>query len=595
VAERGQAKAVDVMQSQVLLCDIDKGDIAAKLDAASTVLGPPTMTVASGGVTEDGQDKMHAYWRLTEPAEGAHLELLAKLRYELAVKIGGDWHFGSMHQPIRMAGTVYLKHGRKRLVRITARHEGDYELADLEERIHGLPALTEHGGEPFDFNTAGKQGGKKSFLERFISPVFEGGDGDDTRFAAISGIIGHHIRAWHQKAQPLEAAWEAVKQYNAAMVRPPWPEDRLRREFEALKAKHTEKHGEPDPEPEKNAIDLLWFADIQPALSAADFVENVLCDGQMSVIYGESNCGKTFFMTDMALHIALGRAWHGRETIQGGVIYLALEGAHGIRNRIAAFRQKHGLDDQVVPFAAAIRDINLWNSDADSDLLIEAIEEASAVIQGPVKLVIVDTLSRALAGGNENSSEDMGKLVRHADRIRKRTAAHIAFIHHSGKDSAKGARGHSLLRAATDTEIEIQKHANLSTATITKQRELETNGSFAFTLDPITIGTNSRGKPITSCIVNPSDEKPEEQISPQLQKALIALANRINRDGRKTPATDEYPQHRQYITFDEWLDECASTGVFENNKDPRKALQIMRTKLTSAGKIGWREEMIWLV
>jgi RecA-family ATPase len=65
----------------------------------------------------------------------------------------------------------------------------------------------------------------------------------------------------------------------------------------------------------------------------------------MSVIYGPSNCGKTFFVVDLALHVALGREWRGRAVDRGAVVYLSLEGAQGIRNRLAAFRKHHGLDE----------------------------------------------------------------------------------------------------------------------------------------------------------------------------------------------------------------------------------------------------------
>src|SRR6478609_2022730 len=101
--------------------------------------------------------------------------------------------------------------------------------------------------------------------------------------------------------------------------------------------------------PRDNSLPIVFFEDIQPNLDAADFVEGVLIEGSMAVVYGESNCGKTFFMTDLGLHVAMGKLWRGREVEQGGVIYCALEGSHGISNRVAAFRKYHGLEDQRIP------------------------------------------------------------------------------------------------------------------------------------------------------------------------------------------------------------------------------------------------------
>ena len=106
-----------------------------------------------------------------------------------------------------------------------------------------------------------------------------------------------------------------------------------------------------------------------------------------------------------------------------------------------------------------------------------------------------------MAGGNENASEDMGALVINSDHIRRETKAHVCFIHHSGKDSARGARGHSSLLAAADTEIEVTNDDGARIARVTKQREMECSGEFSFSLHVVTLGENRRGKPVTSCVV----------------------------------------------------------------------------------------------
>jgi hypothetical protein len=71
VAETGQARAADVLQMQSLVVDLDSGDIPAKLDHLLHHLGRPTLIVESGGRTPEGVTKLHVWWKLTEPAEGA--------------------------------------------------------------------------------------------------------------------------------------------------------------------------------------------------------------------------------------------------------------------------------------------------------------------------------------------------------------------------------------------------------------------------------------------------------------------------------------------------------------------------------------------
>jgi hypothetical protein len=264
--------------------------------------------------------------------------------------------------------------------------------------------------------------------------------------------------------------------------------------------------GEADKSPEtatenSDALPLVWARDMEAVTDTTDFVEDLLGGGQMSVVYGESNSGKTFWATDLAMHVAAGKAWFEREVETGGVIYVALEGGFGIRNRVAAWKLHHGVSDMA--FGVIPTSINMLDPDADTPRLIDSIRGAAKSIDAPIRMVVIDTLSRALAGGNENSSEDLGACVMNADRVRDETGAHVMFIHHSGKDQAKGARGHSLLRAATDTEIEITRDhdAGVSISRVAKQREMEIGGEMAFELETMQLGENKRGKPVTSCVI----------------------------------------------------------------------------------------------
>ena len=121
---------------------------------------------------------------------------------------------------------------------------------------------------------------------------------------------------------------------------------------------------------------------------------------------------------------------------------------------------------------------------------------------------MIDTLFRALAGGDENSGADMGSLITRADRIKDRTGAAVVLVHHLGKDSAKGARGHSSLRAALDTEILVEGATNPRTVTVSKQRDLPPLAPLGFALNSWGVGTDAEGKPVTAVIVEHSDDPP---------------------------------------------------------------------------------------
>ncbi len=309
----------------------------------------------------------------------------------------------------------------------------------------------------------------------------------------------------------------------------------------------------PEPPPETEHADadsetaplpLLLAAEIEPVLDAAELVQGLLGAGTAAILYGESNSGKTFLATDLALSIAAGRAWAGRRVERAGVIYCALEGGHSFRNRVVAWLRHHKIDPAGLPFVAIPSAINMLDPGADLAKLAKTIAIASARLGCAVGLIVIDTLSRALAGGDENSPEDMGSLVRNADWLRQATGAAVLFIHHSGKDLTRDARGHSLLRAAVDTEIEVADREGARVAVVTKQRDLPKGGEIGFKLVPVPLGHNRHGEEVTSCIVETMTAvgiAPRNRLPPQVRVILDKLHDLCAGGGELLPTGDGFP------------------------------------------------------
>lgn len=253
------------------------------------------------------------------------------------------------------------------------------------------------------------------------------------------------------------------------------------------------------------ALDVVFADALGDAYDPPDeIVEGILTDGGASVWYGDSNSGKTFCKIDLGCAMALGALWMGLRTEPGLVIYLAAESPASACSRLQAYQKHHGI--KVPNFAIVRSPIDLFDGDADTDLLILTIRQIEAERGQRVRLIIGDTLARLSAGANENSGQDMGLIVRRIDRIRAETGAHFALIHHSGKIAANGARGWSGLRAAIDTEVEVTDSPTGRCAEITKQRDLPTKGKrIGFRLDVVELGVTKWGTPATSCVVMPAD------------------------------------------------------------------------------------------
>jgi hypothetical protein len=362
----------------------------------------------------------------------------------------------------------------------------------------------------------------------------------------------------------------------------------------------------------RDALPLVWARDMEAVTDTTDFVEDLLGEGQMSVVYGESNSGKTFWATDLAMHVAAGKAWFEREVETGGVIYVALEGGFGIRNRVAAWKLHHGVSD--MPLGVIPTSINMLDPEADTPRLIDSIRGAAKSIDAPIRMVVIDTLSRALAGGGENSPEDMGACVMNADRVRNETGAHVMFIHHSGKDPAKGARGHSLLRAATDTEIEITRDhdAGISISRVAKQREMEMDGEMAFELVSMQLGENQRGKPVTSCVIKSVEAGAKRQKKLRPGSVDAQMMKHIHRmfleDGIPFKAYPEagmpvlsvvtQDQLRGYLVDAGWLEtgnvdgKTGNVGVLPAS---RKKKSNTLNRLENLGYLGQTRNHVWLL
>ena len=260
-----------------------------------------------------------------------------------------------------------------------------------------------------------------------------------------------------------------------------------------------------------------------------EIVEGVLTAGDGSILYGDSNSGKTFFVIDMACAVARGVTWMGRQTEPGLVIYLAAESPASVRSRIQAYQRHHGA---IVPnFAIVQSPIDLFDGDADTEKLIQLVKQIEFQKGQQARLIIGDTLARLSAGANENAGQDMGLVVRRFDRIRNECKAHFLLIHHSGKNAAAGARGWSGMRAAVDTEIEVTDTPAGRCCEITKQRDLGTKGDrIGFKLQPITMGISKWKSPVSSCVVMPADA-PDKKSGKRISEVGGAIVEMLRTRG----------------------------------------------------------------
>lgn len=244
---------------------------------------------------------------------------------------------------------------------------------------------------------------------------------------------------------------------------------------------------------------------------AAHLIRNTLPSTGLVVISGKEKSGKTFLAMSLVLSVASGeRCWQAipdrkisDNAKDGVVIYVSAEGQSGFRLRKKAHAAAKGWDAEKLK-TIRFMDIQSAPNLRDKMILAELIAEIKKTGQKIVAIVI-DTVARTLHG-NENDGETMAEYVDACDFLVCEFNTLVMLVHHIGKDSDKGMRGHSSLPAAVNVEIRVERNGDVRSASIMLAKDFpEAIGFFHFKLEPVQIGQDVEGNTVTSCIVLPCE------------------------------------------------------------------------------------------
>lgn len=240
---------------------------------------------------------------------------------------------------------------------------------------------------------------------------------------------------------------------------------------------------------------------------ARGILGDILYENSLAILYGASGRWKSFLALSWALSIATGRDWLGRKVVEGDVVYIAAEGGVGIGKRITAWKRRHGITGRtrVHPLCVPVQLL-----DAEQvQRLIRSIRELVGV---PV-LIVIDTLSRSMAGGDENTGKDGSRAIQAADTIREAFACTVLLVAHPGKDDTRGIRGWSGYFNAADTVMRLAASDNRprldlgETVTLIseKPKENENFADIALTTVKETWGS-ADGAIVSSLVIQAADQ-----------------------------------------------------------------------------------------
>jgi KaiC/GvpD/RAD55 family RecA-like ATPase len=328
-------------------------------------------------------------------------------------------------------------------------------------------------------------------------------------------------------------------------------------------------------------------------------IRHLIPERGFGVIYGAPASGKTFLILDIAAAVARGTPWRDLRTKQGGVIYVACEGT--LTNRLKAYLQYHQLEEEALDNLRVIASsVNLLDPDADTKPLIHHINEMAMDV-GSVALVVVDTLNRAMAGGDENTSTDMGTMIAAAGRITESTGATVIFVHHCGKEVEKGARGHSSLKAAVDFEMAIScGKGDVCYAEATKIKDGESGSRYGFRLVAVDLGASrdpsaDPGERETSCVIEAADAPvATARELPRSEKALEVLRGVVEQKGQVISGYANIPDHVRVVKQADWKLAWRSRLNYGKGSSADTNFGKDKKALVTSGKIGMEGDWVWL-
>jgi hypothetical protein len=220
---------------------------------------------------------------------------------------------------------------------------------------------------------------------------------------------------------------------------------------------------------------------------------------------GKSRHGKSFVALDLAAHIGGGLDWHGSRVLQGEVIYMAAEGAYGMKKRVRAWettyaRRMRGVF--LLPEALQVRS-------RDWDVLCELVKRRKPA------LIILDTQARVTVGLDENDASEMGHLVNQMEKMRQVSGACVMAVHHLGHNGREG-RGSTAVIGALTSEILVAREntgdespgessgPRIIRVECMKQKNAEDGEIRLFEMRQVELGLDLDGNPVTSAVIKES-------------------------------------------------------------------------------------------
>ena len=324
-------------------------------------------------------------------------------------------------------------------------------------------------------------------------------------------------------------------------------------------------------------------------------VKHWLQQNALMMVHGPSGGGKTFVVLDMCLCIASERdLWHGSKVRPGTVVYLAGEGHHGLRGRIAAWKQHNNAGS-----------IDMYLSKDGCDLNTpEGYQRVRDAIRGGGRngqtispsIIVVDTLHRFLSG-DENSAQDAKTMLDACAGLMNEFACSVLLVHHTGvSDEAQHrARGSSAWRGALDIEISIvpSKGDDAPIEIVQrKSKDAELAAPIFVHLQsvPITGWIDEDGEQVTSAVVVAAEAPAKAEKKDKLSKHKKLFESAWWHGGAEVREDKPYVSRSAFLDHlivNQGVSESSAKMYIKPSADGKPVNELLLGEVIAAHEHGW--------
>jgi AAA domain len=321
-----------------------------------------------------------------------------------------------------------------------------------------------------------------------------------------------------------------------------------------------------------NAFRFTMFDDAADEAEKCWILKNAIALEEDSTWFGAPEAGKSALLLDMAFHLAMRSSWQWHEYVVNdaapeneyrGTIYFAPERAKHVRSRIAAYVQRY--KPPALPIAVVDDALNLTDPKC-VDQIVETVRKFEKETQCQVGLIVIDTFSKALGGGDEDKAQVQNLAAANLKSIHDQISVHIATIGHTGKNESAGERGSNAKLGHVDLAVHVTVDKNgVRKATIVKGNDQPRGLIAAFRIEGITVlrkyMDGADREPLMTSMVAPYDpyifknSRPVVSAAPTGKKQVAALdaLKRVLETHGKDGA----------VHVDYWREELARVGLLD--------------------------------